>query len=124
MSDNEYLLTLLLNCGPLDLPKMHEIINTLEDNTEESFDYMNEALENIKDMDVKVDFQSLAGTLLLILVDNLCGQYNHQKTDENTELEVNDFKISVNYRDTHCTYIGNNEKVKDWLGKHCDLIEM
>lgn len=116
MDNKTYLLTLLLDCGTLDLDKLDEIIETCEDFDD---DAVYNAFEDLKDNDIVIDCNSLISTLLLDLQNNLLCIL----TDEGIEANEDDFDIFVNALDSHITYNGKDKKVTQWLSDNCDLVE-
>lgn len=118
------LLINLLDCGSLDIDKLIEIVDTCEDFNN---DALIDSIEDLKDNGVKLDCNSL----MFELLDNLRVDLNAKIMEElNTELYEDDFDIFINrkksnyvYLDTHITYVGDNEQVKNWLENNCELVE-
>lgn len=117
MDTKTNLLINLLDCGSLDIDKLVEIVDTCEDFNN---DALIDSIEDLKDNGVKLGCNSL----MFELLDNLRVDLNAKIMEElNIELYEDDFDISINYLDTHITYVGDNEKVKEWLKNNCDLVE-
>lgn len=115
-AETELLIT-LLDCGSLDIDKLVEIVETCEDFNN---DALTDSIENLKDNGMAIDCNSLMFTLLDTLKYNLIAKI---KEDLNIELLEDDFELYINYLDTHITYTGENEQVKNWLENNCDLVE-
>lgn len=124
MDTKTNLLINLLDCGSLDIDKLIEIVDTCEDFNN---DALIDSIEDLKDNGVKLDCNSL----MFELLDNLRVDLNAKIMEElNTELYEDDFDIFINrkksnyvYLDTHITYVGDNEQVKNWLENNCELVE-
>lgn len=117
MNTQTKLLVNLLDCGTLDIDKLTEIVNTCEDFNE---DAIIDSIEDLKDNGVRIDCNSL----MFELLDNLRVDLGAKIEEElNIELLEDDFDIFINYLDTHITYTGENEQVKNWLENNCDLVE-
>lgn len=117
MNTQTELLANLLDCGTLDIDKLTEIVKTCEEFNE---DAISDSIEDLKDNEVRIDCNSL----MFELLDNLRVDLGAKIEGElNIELLEDDFDIFVNYLDTHITYTGENEKVKNWLENNCDLVE-
>ena len=107
----------LLDCGALDIDKLIEIVDTCEDLNE---DALYDSIEDMKDNSMELN----VNTLMFELLDNLRCDISAKIKDElNIELFEDDFDIFINYLDTHITYTGDSEKVKNWLENNCDLVE-
>lgn len=117
MNTQTELLVNLLDCGTLDIDKLTEIVDTCEEFNE---DAIFDSIEDMKGNGVKID----CNTLMFELLDNLRCDISAKIEDElNIELFEDDLEIFVNYLDTHITYTGENEKVKNWLENNCELVE-
>lgn len=117
MNTQTELLINLLDCGTLDVDKLIEIVDTCEDFNN---DALSDSIENLKDNGIKLDCNSL----MFELLDNLRIDLNAKIMEElNIELLEDDFELFINYLDTHITYLGDNEQVKEWLENNCDLVE-
>lgn len=117
MDTKTKLLINLLDCGSLDVDKLVEIVDTCEDFNN---DALIDSIEDLKDNGVKLDCNSL----MFELLDNLRVDLNAKIMEElNIELYEDDFDIFINYLDTHITYVGDNEKVKEWFENNCELVE-
>lgn len=117
MDNKTYLLTVLLDCGSLDLDKLEEIIDACEDFDD---DILYDIIENLKLNGVEINCNSLISELLWNL-QNVVIDCIHE--DLGTKLSEDDFEIYVNALDSYITYLGNNEQVFDWLDNNCNLIE-
>ena len=107
----------LLDCGALDIDKLIEIVDTCEDFNE---NVICDSIEDMKDNGMELNVNSLMFNLLDTLKYNLIDKI---KDELNIELFEDDFDIFINYLDTHITYTGDSEKVKNWLENNCDLVE-
>lgn len=117
MNTQTELLINLLDCGTLDINKLIEIVETCEDFNN---DALSDSIENLKDNGIKLDCNSL----MFELLDNLRIDLNAKIMEElNIELLEDDFELFINYLDTHITYLGDNEQVKEWLETNCGLVE-
>lgn len=117
MDKKTELLISLLDCGMLDIDKLIEIIDTCEDFQGSALDW---AIQDIKDNNMDLNVNSLMFNLLDTLKYNLMDKINDEL---GIELNEDDFEFFINYLDTHITYVGDNEKVKEWLENNCDLVE-
>ena len=117
MDKKTELLISLLDCGMLDIDKLIEIIDTCEDFQGSALDW---AIQDIKDNNMDLNVNSLMFNLLDTLKYNLMDKINDEL---GIELNEDDFEFFSNYLDTHITYVGDNEKVKEWLENNCDLVE-
>lgn len=117
MTTQTELLITLLDCGTLDIDKLVEIIDTCEGFQDDALDW---AIQEIKDNNMGLNVNSLMFTLLNTLTYNLIDKINDEL---NIELMEDDFDLFINYLDTHITYMGENEQVKNWLENNCDLVE-
>lgn len=117
MDTKTELLINLLDCGMLDIDKLIEIVDTCEDFQGSALEW---AIQEIKDNNMDFNVNSLMFNLLDTLKYNLI-----DKIDDELNIELDDdaFDIFINYLDTHITYEGDNEKVKEWLENNCDLVE-
>ena len=117
MNTQTKLLTNLLDCGYLDIDRLVEIADTCEDfNVNAIYD----SIENLKDNNMNLN----VNTLMFELLDNLRCDISAKIEDElDVDLFEDDFDIFINYLDTHITYTGENEKVKNWLENNCELVE-
>lgn len=117
MDTKTELLISLLDCGMLGIDKLIEIVDTCEDFND---DALSDSIGDLKDNGVKLD----CNLLMFELLDNLRIDLNAKIMEElNIELLEDDFDIIIDYLDTHITYVGDNEKVKEWLENNCDLVE-
>lgn len=117
MDTKTNLLINLLDCGSLDIDKLIEIVDTCEDFNN---DALIDSIGDLKDNGIKLDCNSL----MFELLDNLRVDLNAKIMEElNIELYEDDFDIFINYLDTHITYVGDNEQVKNWLENNCELVE-
>ena len=117
MDTKTELLISLLDCGMLDLDRLFEIADTCEDFQGSALEW---AIQEIKDNNMDFNVNSLMFNLLSTLEYNLIDKI---KDELNIELNEDDFEIFINYLDTHITYLGDNEKVKEWLEDNCELVE-
>lgn len=117
MDTKTELLISLLDCGYLDIDKLIEIVNTCEDFQSSALEW---AIQDIKDNNMDLDVNSLMFTLLNTLRYNLI---DNIKDELNIELSEDDFEFFINYLDTHITYTGDDENVKNWLENNCELVE-
>lgn len=117
MDNKTYLLTLLLDCGSLDINKLNKIIDTCEDFDE---DLLYDTIEDMKSSGVEINCNSLISDLLWNLQSILINRINE---DLGTELDEDDFEIYVNCLDSHITYTGESEEAEQWLKDNCDLVE-
>ena len=109
MDTKTELLISLLDCGMLDLDRLFEIADTCEDFQENALEW---AIQDIKDNYMDFNINSLMSSLLTTLEYNLIDKI---KDELNIELNEDDFELFINYLDTHITYLGDNEKVKECL---------
>ena len=117
MDTKTKLLINLLDCGYLDIDKLIEIVDTCEDFNENA---LCDSIEDMKNNGVELNVNSL----MFELLDNLrCDLSANIEKELGVELFEDDFEIYVNYMDTHITYTGENEKVKNWLENNCELVE-
>ena len=117
MNTKTELLSNLLDCGALDIDKLIEIVDTCEDFNE---DALCDSIEDMKDNGMELN----VNTLMFELLDNLrCDISAKIENELNIELFEDDLDIFINYLDTHITYTGDSEKVKNWLENNCDLVE-
>ena len=117
MDTKTKLLINLLDCGYLDIDKLIEIVDTCEDFNENA---LYDSIEDMKNNGVELNVNSL----MFELLDNLRCDLSAKIEDElGVELFEDDFEIYVNYMDTHITYTGENEQVKNWLENNCELVE-
>lgn len=117
MDTKTKLLINLLDCGSLDIDRLVEIVDTCEDFNS---DALIDSIGDLKDNGVELDCNSL----MFELLDNLRIDLDAKIMEElNIELLEDDFDIFINYLDTHITYVGGNEKVKNWLENNCELVE-
>lgn len=117
MDTKTELLINLLDCGMLDIDKLIEIIDTCEDFQDSALEW---AIQDIENNDRDFNVNSLMFNLLSNLEYNLIDKIGDEL---NIELNEDDFELFINYLDTHITYMGDNEKVKEWLENNCDLVE-
>lgn len=117
MDTQTKLLINLLDCGYLDIDKLIEVVNTCEDFNENA---LCDSIENLKDNNMELNVNTLMFELLSNLEFNLIDKI---KDELNIELYEDDFEIYINYMDTYITYMGENEKVKNWLENNCELVE-
>ena len=117
MDTQTELLISLLDCGTLDIDRLVEIIDTCEDFQGSALDW---AIQELKDNNMAIDANSLMFSLLNTLEYNLIDKIEE---DLNIELCEDDFELFINYLDTHITYMGEDEKVKNWLKDNCELVE-
>ena len=117
MNTETKLLINLLDCGYLDINKLIEIVDTCEDFNENA---LYDSIEDMKNNGVELNVNSL----MFELLDNLrCDLSANIEKELGVELFEDDFEIYINYLDTHITYTGENEKVKNWLENNCELVE-
>ena len=124
MDTKTKLLINLLDCGSLDIDKLVEIVNTCEDFNK---DALYDSIEDMKNNNVDLTINSL----MFELLDNLrCDisakieeELNIELFEDDFDIFVHYFGIFVNYLDTHITYTGEDEKVKNWLENNCELVE-
>lgn len=117
MDTKTELLINLLDCGSLDIDKLIEIINTCEDFQGSALEW---AIQEVKDNNMDFNVNSLMFNLLDTLKYNLI---DNIQDELNIELYEDDFELFINYLDTHITYVGEDEKVKNWLENNCELVE-
>lgn len=117
MDTKTNLLINLLDCGSLDIDKLIEIIDTCEDFQDSALEW---AIQDIEDNNMDFNVNSLMFNLLYTLKYNLIDKIDDEL---NIELDDDDFDIFINYLDTHITYEGDNEQVKNWLENNCELVE-
>lgn len=117
MNTETELLINLLDCGTLDVDKLIEIVDTCEDFNN---DALSDSIENLKDNGIELDCNSLMFNLLDTLKYNLIDKI---KDELNIDIDEDDFELFINYLDTHITYLGDDEQVKEWLETNCDLVE-
>ena len=117
MDTQTELLLNLLDCGMLDIDRLVEIVDTCEDFQDSALEW---AIQELKDNSMAINVNSLMFNLLDTLEYNLIDKI---KDELNIELTEDDFELFINYMDTHITYMGENEKVKNWLEDNCDLVE-
>ena len=117
MNTKMELLINLLDCGSLDIDKLTDIIDTCEDFQGSALEW---AIQEIKDNNMELNVNTLMYNLLDTLEYNLI---NKIKNELNIELSEDDFELFINYMDTHITYMGENEQVKNWLENNCELVE-
>lgn len=117
MNTQTELLLNLLDCGSLDLDKLVEIVDTCEDFQGSALEW---AIQEIKDNNMDLNVNSLMFNLLSTLEYNLIDKINDEL---NVDIDEDEFELFINYLDTHITYLGDNEQVKEWLETNCDLVE-
>lgn len=117
MNTQTELLINLLDCGTLDVDKLVEIVDTCEDFQGSALEW---AIQEIKDNNMDLNVNSLMFNLLDTLKYNLIDKI---KDELNIDIDEDDFELFINYLDTHITYLGDNEQVKEWLETNCDLVE-
>lgn len=117
MDTKTELLINLLDCGALDIDKLIEIVDTCEDFQDIALEW---AIQDIKENNLDLNVNTLMFDLLDTLKYDLIDKINDEL---NIELNEDDFELFINYLDTHITYVGDNEKVKEWLENNCDLVE-
>lgn len=117
MNTQTELLINLLDCGTLDVDKLIEIVDTCEDFQGSALEW---AIQEIKDNNMDLNVNSLMFNLLDTLKYNLIDKINDELT---IDIDEDDFELFINYLDTHITYLGDNEQVKEWLETNCDLVE-
>lgn len=94
-----------------------EIVDTCEDFNN---DALIDSIGDLKDNGIELDCNSL----MFELLDNLRVDLSAKIMEElNIELYEDDFDIFVKYLDTNITYVGDNEKVKEWLKNNCELVK-
>lgn len=118
INDLEYVLSLILDCGYSDIDTLLEVLDYCENYDEHA---LANALEHLKDLDASIECNSLLYTLLVNLRDNLIRSI---KEDLDINVDEDDFDIYVDYIDTHISYDGKDQQVRDYLSKQCDLIEL
>ena len=117
MDTQTELLINLLDCGMLDVDRLVEIIDTCEDFQGSALEW---AIQELKDNNMAINVNSLMYNLLDTLEYNLIDKIEE---DLNIELCEDDFELFINYLDTHITYTGEDEKVKNWFENNCELVE-